>query len=42
VITGDGVITGDLFVAAQSATLNGDDTSLMNAEVDDGTDFVDY
>ncbi|MGH9961558.1 MAG: S8 family serine peptidase, partial [Pyrinomonadaceae bacterium] len=41
-ITGDGVITGDLVMQAQSATLSGDKTSAMAAEVDDGTDCLDY
>jgi hypothetical protein len=42
VITGDGVITGDLILQAQSATLNGDETASMPAELDDGTDYLDY
>jgi hypothetical protein len=42
VITGDGVITGDLTLQAQSATVNGDETSSMPAEADDGIDYLDY
>jgi hypothetical protein len=42
VITGDGVITGDMVANAQSAMKNGDSGSTMAASSDDGTDFVDY
>jgi hypothetical protein len=42
VITGDGVITGDLFLQAQSAALEGDATEAMDAAVDDGVDCLDY
>ena len=41
-ITGDGVITGDLFLQAQSASLAGDETEAMAATVDDGADCLDY
>jgi hypothetical protein len=42
VITGDGVITGDLTLQAQSATLGGDETTSMPLTIDDGVDFLDY
>jgi predicted RecA/RadA family phage recombinase len=42
VITGDGVITGDMVASAQSAMKNGDNGSKMAASSDDGSDFVDY
>jgi hypothetical protein len=50
VIVGDGVILGDgtgtllndAVLQAQSATAQGDDTSCMAVQPDDGTDFLDY
>jgi len=42
VITGDGVITGDLVTSAQSAMMNGDKSSMMTAAADDGSDCLDY
>jgi hypothetical protein len=42
VITGDGVITGDLVVNAQSAMLGGDFSSVFVIALDDGTDNLDY
>ena len=41
-LPGDGVVTGDLFFQAQSASLNGDETTAMAAELDDGVDCLDY
>ena len=38
----DGVITGDLVLSAQSAMLNGDGSSSMEAVTDDGSDCLDY
>jgi hypothetical protein len=42
VITGDGVITGDLYLQAQSATVSGDQTSAMTVVGDDGIDCLEY
>jgi hypothetical protein len=36
------VITGDLVASAQSAMLNGDDSSAMVAAADDGDDCLSY
>jgi subtilisin family serine protease len=41
-IYGLGVITGDLFLQAQSASVSGDATESMAAAVDDGVDCLDY
>ncbi len=42
ILTGDGIITGDLVAIAQSATMNGDASTTMAAEPDDGSDCLDY
>jgi hypothetical protein len=41
-VTGDGVVTGDLIINAQSAMIIGDMSLSMEAVVDDGIDFLDY
>jgi len=42
VLLGDGVLLGDAYVQAQSATLDGDVTTSMEIEVDDGVDYLGY
>jgi subtilisin family serine protease len=42
IVTGDGIITGDFVAIAQSATMNGDESTTMAAELDDGADCLDY
>jgi len=41
-ITSDGVVTSDVLVAAQSAAINGDLTSVLTAVVDTGVDCLTY
>ena len=42
IVTGDGIITGDFVAIAQSATMNGDESTTMAADLDDGADCLDY